>query len=239
MPMRQLARSDYTMIPPFRVSAFRPIVEILPMCLQSSIKSSSDLAHWNGDTEEELTSLHTLTADVNGHSTALFCVGTVYNSFEEREAAKGRLLIFMAESQAPISPNLRLTLVTSEDVQGCVYALASVNGMVAAAINSSVIKSLFRKQMVLTFFQVVLFSLERTDMEATNLRKVTQWTHNYIVSSLVSYGDNLMLGDAISSVSILKLQGTQLQTVARDYGPLWPVCVQALDENSLIGSNVS
>jgi DNA damage-binding protein 1 len=85
---------------------------------------------------------------------------------------------------------------------------------------------------------VVLFSLEAANIQSTHLRKVTQWTHNFFVTSLVSHGDSLMLGDAISSVSILKLQETQLQTVARDYGPLWPVCVQALDHESMIGSNV-
>jgi len=75
-------------------------------------------------------------------------------------------------------------------------------------------------------------------MKSVHLRKVTQWTHNFFVTSLVSHGDSLMLGDVISSVSILKLQEIELRTVARDYGPLWPVCVQALDDKSMIGGNV-
>lgn len=55
----------------------------------------------------------------------------------------------------------------------------------------------------------------------------------------MAHDDHLVLGDAISSVSILKLADAQLSMVARDYGPLWPVCVQALDKNHIIGANVS
>jgi hypothetical protein len=64
-----------------------------------------------------------------------FCAGTVYNCAEGHEPNKGRLLIFSAESQGP---SLHVKLVASEDVQGCVYALAGVNGFIAAAINASV-----------------------------------------------------------------------------------------------------
>lgn len=71
------------------------------------------------------------------------------------------------------------------------------------------------------------------------LHKVAEWNHNYYVCSLVSRGNTLMLGDAISSVSFLELVGTQLKVVAKDYGPLWPLCVEAWGDKSIIGANVS
>jgi len=30
----------------------------------------------------------------------------------------------------------------------------------------------------------------------------------------------------------------KLQTVARDYGPRWPVSIEAIDEKNVIGANV-
>lgn len=70
------------------------------------------------------------------------------------------------------------------------------------------------------------------------LHKVAEWNHSHYVTSLVSRGNTLMVGDAISSVSLLKLANTQLETVARDYGSLWPICLEALDDRSVIGVNV-
>lgn len=70
------------------------------------------------------------------------------------------------------------------------------------------------------------------------LHKVAEWNHGHYITSLVSRGNILMVGDAISSVSLLKLGDTQLETVARDYGSLWPVCLEPLDDKSFIGVNV-
>jgi DNA damage-binding protein 1 len=70
------------------------------------------------------------------------------------------------------------------------------------------------------------------------LHKVAEWNRSHYVTSLVSGGNTLMVGDAISSVSLLKLNDGRLETVARDYGSLWPVCLEALDDKSVIGVNV-
>lgn len=97
------------------------------------------------------------------------------------------------------------------------------------------------KEVNLIALKVILFRLERSDHLSTTsftIQKVAEWNHNYFVTSLVSRGNNLVLGDAISSVSLLKVVDGQLKTVARDYGPLWPVCVEALDETNIIGANV-
>lgn len=72
------------------------------------------------------------------------------------------------------------------------------------------------------------------------LEEVTRWTHNYIVSNMVSRGNRIYIGDAISSLSIIQWEDTQerLENVARDYAPLWPVSVQTLDKDNVVGCNV-
>jgi DNA damage-binding protein 1 len=45
--------------------------------------------------------------------------------------------------------------------------------------------------------------------------------------------------DAVHSLTVLKIgDGSRLETVARDYGPLWPISLKAVDRNTLIGANV-
>lgn len=70
------------------------------------------------------------------------------------------------------------------------------------------------------------------------LTRVSRWNHNYFVTSLVARGDNLITGDAISSVSIVKVKGNDLETVARNYGPLWPIAVAGGRDQGVIGANV-
>jgi DNA damage-binding protein 1 len=71
------------------------------------------------------------------------------------------------------------------------------------------------------------------------LHKVADWNRGYYLTGLLSLGNTLMLGDSMTSMSFLKLDGTQLEMVARDYGPLWPVCMQLWGAKSVIGANVS
>lgn len=88
--------------------------------------------------------------------------------------------------------------------------------------------------------QVVIYSLDKNEStESFALCKLTEWTHNYLVRSLASHDDKLFVADAINSVSVLKFENSELSLVAKDYRPLWPVCIQAWDSTSIIGSNVS
>ena len=70
----------------------------------------------------------------------LFCLGAFTYEGEENQPTQGRILIFTAHSSQTQSRvvNLNLSLVTSVQVGGCVYAITVVNGMIVAAINSSV-----------------------------------------------------------------------------------------------------
>ena len=54
----------------------------------------------------------------------------------------------------------------------------------------------------------------------------------------------MFVGDAICSVSIIDLVEAEggelrLESVAKDFSPLWPVTVESLDRDTIIGSNVS
>lgn len=95
-------------------------------------------------------------------------------------------------------------------------------------------------------FQVSFFKLDTSGTEATLVKK-HEWNHNYLVTSLVVSGSYLLIGDAISSVSVLQVIQVdengeiveKLKTVARDYGPLWPVSLQGWGKEGVIGANVS
>jgi DNA damage-binding protein 1 len=65
-----------------------------------------------------------------------------------------------------------------------------------------------------------------------------------VVTSLVARGSRLFVGDAICSVSVIDLVETEegdvrLESVAKDFGPLWPVTIESLDGDTVIGANVS
>ena len=85
----------------------------------------------------------------------------------------------------------------------------------------------------------MLFRTETVNETTLRLSKVSEWNHNYIVTSLVYRNSQLIVGDAISSVSVLHLVNGQLQSIARDYAPLWPVAVEGTGRGEIIGADVS
>jgi CPSF A subunit region len=67
------------------------------------------------------------------------CIGTVFHVLGEKEPSQGRLLLFKADLDARLSRKQRqLKQISELYVKGCVYALARVNGLLAAAIGPSV-----------------------------------------------------------------------------------------------------
>ena len=70
------------------------------------------------------------------------------------------------------------------------------------------------------------------------LKKLAEWNHNYLVTSLGSFGNLVVAGDHISSFSVLQIIDNKLVLEARDYGPLYPVAVEALDGKNFICANV-
>ncbi|KII87876.1 hypothetical protein PLICRDRAFT_42399 [Plicaturopsis crispa FD-325 SS-3] len=178
--------------------------------------SLTPMAKYGFEGGQILTALEVLPVEVDGRSTPCFFIGTAYPT-GELETKEGRILMLGAVSNGSSPPSI--SLLHSTDAKGCVWALAIVNGMLAAAINSS----------------VHLYKIATAD--GVKLQRVGCWDHNFIVRSLVSRGNVLILGDCISSVSVLNVVGTELRLIAKDYGPLWPVCVESFDDNSIIGAN--
>jgi len=109
------------------------------------------------------------------------------------------------------------------DVRGCVYAISNFQGKIAASINTA----------------VNLFDIRERSAESgtSSLVCLCEWNHNYLVTSLSVRDDLLVTGDAISSVAVLRLADGKFQTVARDYGPLWPLCIETLDKSTVIGAD--
>ncbi|KAF9454820.1 hypothetical protein P691DRAFT_716708 [Macrolepiota fuliginosa MF-IS2] len=208
--------------------------------LSSSFKLIDDstfevLAHFNCDPDEEITSVIPFSATINGVLTPFFIVGTFVYRPGESEPETGRLLLLsVSKVNNPRNTHqaYQLSLAASTKVSGCVYNLTTTttntNGetktRIIAAVNSSIM--LFRLDIDTDIFPAGL-----------DLKKVTEWNHNYLVTSLGSVGDHVFAGDQISSVSLLRVGEEKLQTVARDYGPRWPVAVEAIDEKNVIGAN--
>jgi len=81
-------------------------------------------------------------------------------------------------------------------------------------------------------------------VDGAGFRKIADWYHNYLVTSLVARESRLFVGDAICSVSIIDLVEAEggdlrLESVAKDFRPLWPVAIESLDKDTIIGANVS
>lgn len=191
------------------------------------------LAKFDCDADEEIVSVIPFSATVDDVLTPFFIIGTFIFHPEEYEPEMGRiLLISVSTTHNPRNPRqgYQLSLAASIEVRGCVYALTPIVDdkqvtRVVAAVNSS----------------VMLFCLDiDTEIYPAGLhfRKVTEWNHNYLVTGLGAIGNHVFVGDQISSVSLLKCTEERFETVARDYGPRWPVSVEAIDEKNVIGANV-
>ncbi|CDO76087.1 hypothetical protein BN946_scf184649.g13 [Trametes cinnabarina] len=184
--------------------------------------SFSQLHHFQCNPDEEPSAVLALPGKGSG-STPAFCLGTVVIRPEEREPSHGRLVLFSLSS---VDGSRLLSVLASQDVKGCVYALAHVaENVIAAAINTS----------------VMLFKIRETalgDISPLALDKAAEWNHNHFVINLIWDGQYLLVGDAISSVSVLRVadDATRLESVARDYGPLWPVAIESTG-NGIIGAN--
>ncbi|OCH88473.1 hypothetical protein OBBRIDRAFT_780096 [Obba rivulosa] len=206
---------NYT--PPLRPGEFQATTSTFKVFDGSSF---SVIREYELQANEEVTAILALPGGTDGRSPC-FCVGTVIFEAEEQEPSAGRLLLFALGSDGGgTSSKSDLRVVATHDTKGCVYQLASVSGMIAAAINSN----------------VVLFTMGDSEKNYAQ-REVRDWNHNYFVTNLVAHGDRLIVGDAISSVSLLKVTGGRLECLSRDFGPLWPVAVGAMGDHQIIGAN--
>ncbi|KAJ7645598.1 mono-functional DNA-alkylating methyl methanesulfonate N-term-domain-containing protein [Mycena polygramma] len=184
----------------------------------------SHLSQYNCEPDEEITCVTSLTLKQGDASTPFFCLGTYVFRPEEKTPEAGRLLVFTAypHKAETWSSNLELSLAASADVQGCVYAITTVNGLIAAGVDSA----------------VMLYQLDMDpSTKHCRLSNVSTINLNYFATSLASYENKLVLGDQISSVSLLEVSASkELKMVARDMSPLSPVSVQAINGKHIIAA---
>ncbi|KAI6158847.1 CPSF A subunit region-domain-containing protein [Pisolithus thermaeus] len=178
------------------------------------------IAQLNMKNSEDVTALHFLTVTLAGQAINFVCAGVTVYDCHEREPSQGHIILLQKSTGHNLSATQALTVTITAHVNGCIYALTSVGNTIVAAVNSS----------------LILLRIEYAN-QSISLREVNVWNHNYLITTLVSRGDLLLVGDALTSVSLVKLNESQVELVARDYGSLWPTSAQLLDEKSLIGAN--
>ncbi|KAJ3557088.1 hypothetical protein NM688_g1656 [Phlebia brevispora] len=228
-PRRIAYKSEYNV---FGVACTRPT----PNRVGDAITSRNSFALYDAskfdrlsefvcDADEEVTAVH---SSDGSH----FWVGTVRHQIGDVEPSAGRLLLFSLEAGGPVVRGervraLNLNLVASQDAEGCVYMIDETESAIVAAVNTSV-----------DLYRIVYDGPGTRDMpNPPHLVRVGRWNHNYFVTSLAVRGDNVIVGDAISSVSVVKVEGIEIKTVARHYGPMWPVAVGSVKNNGIIGAN--
>ncbi|KAL5524495.1 hypothetical protein ACEPAF_9635 [Sanghuangporus sanghuang] len=167
------------------------------------------------ETNEEITAVAAVSLELRGGRESFFVVGSTYFSESEREPSRGRLLIFSTGTGGRQYPHL----FAAAQTKGAVNALACVEGKLVAAINTS----------------VEIFNL-MSEAEI-KLERQTGWNHNYLVIAVAVVDNQIVVGDAVSSLAILKLEKDKLETIARDYSPLWPLCIGLFDQQTIVGAN--
>ncbi|GAB0498469.1 hypothetical protein MMPV_009813 [Pyropia vietnamensis] len=161
--------------------------------------------------------------DVPGGGTAgeeCFVLGTAYTLPDEDEPSKGRLLAFTVEGG-------QLRLRAELSVQGAVYCINHLRGMLVAGVNHRVL--------------LLAWSV-RGGVSGSNRALVVRDTcdGSTVALLLATRGDFVIVGDMIKSVTVLRFStsgdGTErLEEVARDYGCHWMTAVAAVDDEVSLG----
>lgn len=91
------------------------------------------------DQMQEITAIHAFQHVEGNIAISHYCVGLVTYQLDEKEPSHGELHIFSKGGTEPHGAGKAdLLEVVKQEVSGCVYALASFEGYIVAAINSSV-----------------------------------------------------------------------------------------------------
>ncbi|PPR07110.1 hypothetical protein CVT24_010946 [Panaeolus cyanescens] len=220
-PVHKVYGVSFTYTPRTRISEFQPSTSTFKVLDDNTL---SVLAQCNMEPNEEITSVASVASPSLGQDKGFFVIGTYIFKSEEREPSAGRLLV-LSVNPTHSHTALDLSIVAETQVKGCVFAIKVIEDKIVASINSAV--ALFRLEA----------STDLPPVTTYTLKEIHNWNHNYMVTSLGSYQDRLVAGDQISSVSLIKVTDTELISEARDYGPLYPMALEALDEKSLVCSN--
>eukprot|EP00026_Physarum_polycephalum_P001286 Phypoly_transcript_01287.p1 GENE.Phypoly_transcript_01287~~Phypoly_transcript_01287.p1 ORF type:complete len:1113 (+),score=155.47 Phypoly_transcript_01287:258-3341(+) len=149
-----------------------------------------------------------------------YVVGTAYSIPTESEPTKGRLLVFSAN-------NDKLHLVVEKEVKGAVYhALPFAGGKLIAAINS----------------KIQIFSWVVNENNNNPSLKEEASKHGHMLAlHLVTRGEFIVVGDMMKSISVYVYKPVEntIEEIAKDYNPNWMNAVEALDDDTFIGTENS
>lgn len=192
-------------------------------------------------TNEEVASLCTAELDDGDDRRPYFAVGTMFYDSMEKEPSRGRVLLFDVDGF--YSARKGGHLIASAEIKGCAYALGSVDGKLVVAVNTGVSSCRLLSFIPLNNFslKLILMSLfgSSQSYNTMELKELYTWNHNYLVTTLAIKDKHIIIGDAVNSVAVLRLAENRFDVIARDYGPLWPLALEASDDTSIIGANVS
>ena len=77
-----------------------------------------------------------------------------------------------------------------------------------------------------------------TDGE-TLLHRTAELCNSYIATSIDVRGSEVLVGDALYSVTLLRINGNAIETVSTYHAPLWPVSIEFDGDSNAIVANVS
>lgn len=78
----------------------------------------------------------------------------------------------------------------------------------------------------------------KTSGHTTIIEEISRWNHNYLVTNIACKDNIIAVGDAISSVSLLRLERDGLRTIARDYESLHPIALDLTNTHDMVGATV-
>lgn len=88
---------------------------------------------------EEITAVATIILDSQSMLGMCFAVGSMYLDDMDQEPRRGRILLFVSNPDKPSLENSHGPyLLTTADVDGCVYAINNIAGKIVAAVNTGV-----------------------------------------------------------------------------------------------------
>ncbi|KOS15779.1 uv-damaged dna-binding protein [Malassezia pachydermatis] len=153
---------------------------------------------------------------VTVHGQRILVVGTAYVLPDQPTSTSGRLLLMPCEAYgAAWTPTYAL------DVPGAVHGLAFVRGFLVAAVHTRV---------------------HTYAITPDSLAVRAQWGCAYLASCLVASGTNIVLGDAMHSMTILDVDDEgELHECARDMDPYWTTAVAAYNpaQQQYVGADIA
>ena len=87
--------------------------------------------------------------------------------------------------------------------------------------------------------QVYLYSVVFSGDNQISLHKVSVLSNSYLATNVVTLGEDVLIGDAMHSVTLLRKDQKELKTVSRCHTALWPVSMEFNGKHDLIIANVS